>query len=351
MNNTNKTPAELGYYMPAEWEKHDAIWLSWPHDHVTFPERVDKVERVYIQLIEAIHKSEKINLFVRNEGMKANVLKLLSFKNIGSDRIRFFIFDYADVWFRDYGPIFLLNRHEKKIAITHWIFNAWGCKYKELMRDTEIPSEINKNFKLPCFKPGIVLEGGSIDVNGKGTLLTTEACLLNKNRNQHLSKKLIESYLKDYLGITHIIWLKDGIVGDDTDGHIDDIARFVNPTTVLCCYEDNKNVENYKILKENYDILSQSKDQDGNRLKIIKLPMPGFVGDAEDRLPASYANFYVGNDTVLVPVFGKENDKKALEIIQNCFPERKAVGINCADLVYGLGTIHCISQQQPAVVK
>ncbi len=341
-----KTPLELGYRMPAEWEKHDAIWLSWPHDPVTFPDRVKKVEGIYAQIISAIHESERVNLFVKDREMKERVELLLSEKGADPEKITFHVHKYADVWFRDYGPIFLTNK--KNLAMAHWIFNAWGGKYEELAKDTKIPEIINQKMELPYFKPGIVLEGGSIDVNGKGTLLTTEQCLLNKNRNPALGKKEIETYLKSYLGVSHIIWLKEGIVGDDTDGHIDDIARFVGPATVLCAYEDDETDENHGILKENYELLLKSKDQDGNKLKIIKLPMPGFVGDGKGRLPASYANFYIGNKTVLVPVFGHKNDNKALDIIQSAFPNRKIVGINCSDLVYGLGTIHCISQQQPA---
>jgi agmatine deiminase len=195
------------------------------------------------------------------------------------------------------------------------------------------------------------LEGGSIDVNGKGTLLTTEQCLLNKNRNPHLSKTEIEQYLKDYLGVTHIIWLKEGISGDDTDGHIDDIARFVNPTTVVCAYEENLNDENYAILKANYDLLVNSTDQDGAPLNVVKLPMPGLVEDQKMRLPASYANFYIGNTVVLVPIFGKPNDQTALNILQGLFSDRKVIGINCFDLVHGLGTLHCISQQQPSTTR
>jgi len=344
----NKTPSQLGYYMPAEWERHKAIWLAWPHDPVTFPNRLERVEEIYIQLIEAIHKTENVNLFVKDEGMNKKVMALLKNKDIDLEKISFHIFRYADVWIRDYGPIFLLNKSGKKLAMTHWIFDAWGKKYKKLMKDTEIPSIINQKLQITCFKPGIVLEGGSIDVNGKGTLLTTESCLLNKNRNSHISKNVIEKYLRNYLGVKHIIWLKNGIAGDDTDGHVDDVARFVNPTTILCCYEENENDENHKILKENYKILCQSRDQDGKRLQIIKLPMPGFIGDEKERLPASYANFYIGNHVVLVPIFRKKNDNQALEIIQNLFPDRKVIGINCVDLVYGLGAIHCISQQQPS---
>src|SRR3990170_5262241 len=342
------TPRESGYSMPAEWEKHDAIWLAWPYDPQTFPQ-VEKVEKAYIRIIEAIHESEDVNLFVKDEGMKQKAMKLLGKNGIDPGKINFIIFDYADVWIRDYGTIFVTDKIKRKLAMVHWIFNAWGKKYQELMRDTGIPSMINQKMKLEYFNPGIVLEGGSIDVNGKGTLLTTEQCLLNKNRNPHLTREDIEVYLKEYLGVTHIIWLNNGIEGDDTDGHIDDIARFVNPTTILCTYEENRNDENYSILRENYEILLNAKDQNGDRLNIIKLPMPGFVGDEEGRLPVSYANFYIGNKVVLVPIFGHENDMKAMEIIQDQFPNRRVVGINCADLVYGLGTLHCISQQQPAL--
>ena len=351
INGLDLTPRESGYSMPAEWEKHDAIWLAWPHDPQTFPDRVGKVEEVYFKIIEAIHVSEDVNLFVKDEFMKENVEKLLGKNDIDMEKIHFIIFDYADVWMRDYGPIFVTDKAKQNLAMTHWIFNAWGEKYEDLMRDTRIPSFMNKRMQLYCFEPRIVLEGGSIDVNGKGTLLTTEQCLLNKNRNPHLDKKDIENYLKDYLGVNHIIWLKKGIIGDDTDGHVDDIARFVNPSTILCAYEENKNDENYPILKENYELLLESRDQSGNHLNIVKLPMPGFVGDENGRLPASYANFYIGNKVVLVPIFGHENDRKAMDILQNIFKDREVVGIYCADLVYGLGTIHCISQQQPALIR
>jgi agmatine deiminase len=348
-NNTtsSKTPAELGYRMPAEWEKHDAIWLSWPHDPTTFPACVCKVEETYVQIIKEIHTSENVNLFVKDEAMKQKATSMLQKAGVDFGKIRFFMFDYADVWFRDYGPTFIIN-NKRELAMVNWIFNTWGDKYDELLKDKDIPQVINKQMQLTCFKPQIVLEGGSIDVNGKGTLLTTEQCLLNRNRNPDLTREDIEKYLKDHLGITHFIWLKNGICGDDTDGHIDDLARFVNPNTIVCAYEDDQSDINYEALKGNYEILRQSKDQDGNPISVIKLPMPGNVG-TECRLPASYTNFYIGNTKVLVPIFNHKNDKEALEILQKVFPDRKVVGINCADLVNGYGTIHCISQQQPSV--
>lgn len=347
-NMRSKTPRELGYFMPAEWERHEAIWLSWPYDPTTF-QNVGRAEETYAEIISAIHESEKVNLLVVNSEMKARAVKLLEKMLVGLGKIRFIFHDYADVWFRDYGPTFIVDKAKRKLAMVHWVYNAYGRKYEELARDVNIPDVINQEMKLPCFKPGIVMEGGSIDVNGCGALLTTEQCLLNRNRNPQLSRAEIEEYLKNNLGVRHIIWLKEGIVGDDTDGHVDDIARFVNSTTVLCAFEENAKDENHAVLKENYEILLKSKDQDGNKLNVIKLPMPGPVMADETRLPASYANFYIGNKAVLVPVFGHKNDKIALEIIQKAFPERKVVGINCTDLVYGLGTIHCISQQQPAI--
>lgn len=343
----NGKPTEVGYRMPAEWEKHKATWLSWPYDKTTFPS-LEKAEEAYVKIIAALANSENINLIVKDRTMKTKVKNLLNKNRVILTSVNFKIFDYADVWIRDYGPIFLIDKKRRQLAMTHWIFNAWGGKYEDLKKDTKIPELINKEVKLDCFKPGIVLEGGSIDVNGKGTVLTTEQCLLNKNRNPRLNKNEIEQRLKDYLGIKNVIWLKNGAAGDDTDGHIDDIARFVNSTTILCAFESNKKDENYPVLKENYEILQKSKDQDGKPFRIFKIPMPKPLGDSH-RLPASYANFYIANKIVLVPIFGQERDKIAIKIIQKFFPNRKAVGINCSKLVEGLGAIHCVTQQQPAV--
>jgi agmatine deiminase len=332
--------------MPAEWEKHDAIWLAWPYDPTTFPDRVERVEAVYVQIVKEIHDEELVNLFVINETTKNKVSKLFREAGVDLNRVNFYVNDYADVWFRDYGPIFVRNQ-DHELAMIHWDFNSWGEKYETLLRDKQIPTVINKRMRLKCFKPGIVLEGGSIDVNGKGTLLTTEQCLLNRNRNPHLVKEDIEKILADYLGVSTFVWLKSGILGDDTDGHIDDIARFVNPTTIVCAYQENTNDVDYDTLKENYEILCHSYDQDNKKFKIFKLPMPRVVSDEDERLPASYTNFYIGNKKVLLPVFDHPNDSRALSILQELFPDRKVVGIRCVDLVYGFGTIHCISQQQP----
>jgi len=350
MHSSNKTPRDLGYRMPAEWEPHEAVWLAWPHDPVTFVKRIPQVEETYLQIIQALHGNEDVHLSVTDGRMRARVAESLGNGNVDLRRIHFHIYDHVDVWFRDYGPVFVIRPEESKLAMVHWVFNAWGGKYDALIKDTRIPALIHRELKIPCFTPGMALEGGSIDVNGRGTLLTTEQCLLNPNRNPGFTRGKIERRLMDYLGVRHIVWLKQGIEGDDTDGHIDDIARFVNPATVVCAYEEDEEDKNFPILHENYERLLAARDQDGNKLSVIKLPMPGVLQAEEVRLPASYANFYIGNRTVLVPAFGHANDAQVLDILQALFPDRKVMGIRCEDLVHGLGAIHCITQQQPAVI-
>ncbi len=345
---TKSTPRELGFQMPAEWEPHSAIWLSWPYDTTSFP-HLEKAELALAGFIKEIHSSERVELQVIDKRRKERALRILAATGVNLSQLSFHLTDYADIWFRDYGPLFVVNRQSRQLAMVKWIFNSWGNKYETLLKDNHVPYTLNEWLRLPMFEPGIVLEGGSIDVNGRGTLMTTEQCLLHPNRNPQLGKEVLEKYLSDYLGVSHFIWLKEGIEGDDTDGHIDDIARFVNPTTVLCAYQDDQSDADHRPLKENYELLQASTDQDGNPLTVIKLPVPGWVGDAEGRLPASYANFYIGNGKVVVPVFGVENDQKALEVVQSVFPRRAVVGVNAFHLVYGLGTFHCMSQQQPAI--
>ena len=346
---SKKTPKELGYRMPAEWEKQEAVWISWPHNKETWPENLSEVEDSYAQFIKALHTGQKINILVNNADVKLGILKKLSNNGVDASKIVFHQIKNVDAWIRDYGPTFVVNESAKqKLAMVKWVFNAWGNKYQDLKEDEGIQYEINKFLKIPMFESGIVLEGGSIEVNGCGTVLTTEQCLLNKNRNPNLSKGEIEQCLKDYLNVSKVLWLKEGVTGDDTDGHIDDIARFANKNTVVCAYEDNKDDENYNILNENYNLLKGMTDQNGKKLNVVKLPMPGIVKNKETRLPASYTNFYIGNDAVAVPIFGHKDDKKALGIMQKLFPQRKIIGINCARMVYGLGTLHCCSQQQPS---
>lgn len=342
------TPAAQGFQMPAEWEHHAAIWLSWPHDPVSFPHKAE-AETVYANFVAAIHATEFVHLHVPNLETKVRVEKLLQERSVDLSRVDLRVTDYADIWIRDYGPAVVVNRAAKQRALVKWQFNAWGNKYAALLKDNNMPYQMNETLQLPIFEGGIVMEGGSIDVNGAGTLLTTKQCLLNKNRNPELTQQQIEEKLTDYLGVRHFIWLNEGIEGDDTDGHIDDIARFVNATTVVCAYTEDSNDPDYKPLKENYDLLTQATDQDGNPIQVVKLPTPGWVGDDKGRLPASYANFYIGNGVVIVPVFGQPNDQAALDVLQSVFPERTVIGINAFYLVYGFGTFHCSSQQEPSV--
>ena len=341
--NQSKTPLELNFRMPAEWTKHEATWLSWPKDPLTFPDDIiDRVEQIYVEIIESLRVGERVELLVDDEKTEDKVSSMLSSKN----NLRFHRIKSADVWMRDYGPIFIKN---SEVAATKWIFNAWGKKYDELLTDDHTGIEICNVTKFKTFEPRIVLEGGSIDTNGYRTCITTRQCLLNSNRNPSLSEKEIEKYLGDYLGFTNFIWLSNGIAGDDTDGHVDDIARFVNESTVVCMVEKEKDDENFPALMRNYETLRQSKDADGDPLHVVTIDMPRKVETEDGRLPASYANFYIGNSAVLVPVFGdSDRDEEALGTIGSFFPGRNTVGINCRDLVYGFGGIHCVTQQQPA---
>ncbi len=343
------TPAALGYRMPAEWEPHAATWLSWPHDPVTFPDRVDKVEETYKQMIRALTKGERVNLLVVDDDTHERVQKWAAAEGIRN----LVLWDVppADVWFRDYGPLFVKrdipSTSRSEVALTKWRFNAWGDKYETLLPDNEIPHKLHPHLGMPMFDAGIVMEGGSLEVNGLGTLMTTRQCVLYENRNPDLPQAQIEQKLRDFLGVRHFLWLGDGIEADDTDGHVDDIARFVGPRTVIAAVEDNVNDFNHKPLADNLAALKGMKDQDGNPLTVVELPMPGWFGDDEGRLPASYANFYIGNAVVLLPVFGHENDARATAIVQKMFPTRTVVPIYAGDVVYGMGTFHCITQQQP----
>jgi agmatine deiminase len=285
---------------------------------------------------------------VNDQEAEDHVRSLTSAKNIVFHKIA-----SADVWMRDYGPIFVKKGRGKKasLAATKWTFNAWGRKYDDLMPDNAAGMEVARTSGLPIFEAGMVLEGGSIDVNGAGSLMTTEQCLLNKNRNPGLGKPELERRLKDYLGVTSVIWLAKGVAGDDTDGHIDDIARFVDENTVICMDEKDPNDSNRGKLKRNQLILSAARDIEGRKLRIVPIEMPKQVSAEEGRLPASYANFYIGNAAVLVPVFGDaRRDSAALETLSEFFPGRKVVPINSRELVYGFGGIHCVTQQQPRAV-
>ena len=294
-------------------------------------------------MIAALQEGEKVKILVDDEKWENKVRKKFESKGMNDENIIFYHIKSIDVWTRDYAPIFVVNKKDKKITAVKWIFNAWGDKYDVLLHDSYAGEQIAKASGYDVSEPKIVLEGGSIDVNGAGELITTEQCLLNKKRNPQLTKKQIEKYLKDYLGIDTVIWLKEGIEGDDTDGHVDDITRFVNENTVITMVEENKSDKNYKPLKENLEILKK------NGLDVIELPMPSKIAIPERRLPASYANFYIGNNCVLLPVFKDKNDEKAINTLQECFPNKKVVPIYARDLIYGYGGIHCVTMQEPKI--
>ena len=342
-----KTPFDSGFRMPAEWEPHNATWLSWPKDPDTFPPgKIEQVEEIYIKMIEELRKGEIVKILVNDGATEEKITSMLhDTKNVEFHHIK-----SVDVWMRDYGPIFVVNKKEKNIIATKWQFNAWGSKYDDLLPDNIAGVEAAKTTNYEMIETNVILEGGSIDNNGLGTCITTEQCLLNKNRNPKMSKKEIEGKLREYLGFTNIIWLGEGIEGDDTDGHVDDITRFVNKNTIVTMVEENKDDANHDYLQKNFELLKQAKDQAGKKFNIIPIQMPNRLDCPERRLPASYANFYIGNSCVLAPIFeNKEKDEKALSILGKLFPDRKIVGIPCAALVYGYGGIHCVTQQEPAV--
>jgi agmatine deiminase len=344
-----ETPASRGYRMPAEWEPHAATWLAWPHNAVTWPEQLQQVQATYVQLITALQAQEIVHVLVNDAAAATQVLQRLTASGQRHTHLVLHHHATVDAWLRDSGPIFLTPTAStsQSLAIVDWRFTAWGGKYPEMLPDDDLPRHISSLLGLPRFQPNLALEGGAIDVNGRGSCLTTEQCLLHANRNPHLQRADIERALHDYLGVRHVIWLGEGIAGDDTDGHVDDIARFVNPTTVVCALTDDPQDVNYAALHDNYQRLQAATDQDGRPLHVIPLPMPGLVGTAAAPLPASYANFYIANGVVVVPTYNHPNDQVALTILQDVFANRRVIGIPCTPLVWGLGALHCITQQQP----
>jgi agmatine deiminase len=342
------TPRKKGYIMPAEWEAHEGVWLAWPHSRETFP-HLEEVEMTYVRILGALRASEPVHLLVPDAITEARVQELLRPDESSGEAMEIHIVPYADVWIRDYGPTFLVDQDNHRAAMVGWGFNAWGEKYTDLIRDNAIPSLLADRLGLPLFEPGIVLEGGSIDVNGSGMVMTTEQCLLHPNRNPSVSRGELERYLQEYLGATTVLWLGQGIAGDDTDGHIDDIARFVNRSTILCAVEEDPADENFRPLQENLSRVRKVRTPGGDHLEIIPVPMPHRLKYDGDRLPASYLNFYIGNRVVLVPQFGDPRDEQARSILGKAFPSRSIVGIDCRRLVEGMGTLHCITQQQPRI--
>jgi agmatine deiminase len=340
-----KTPRELGYRMPAEWQPHAATWLSWPRpDGISFPDRYPEALPTLGEMVRTLAPHERVDINVRDEEVEAVARKAIG----DNGNVFYHCIPSYEPWCRDHGPIFVKRGHE--LAIVDWDYNAWGSKYPPYDDDDAVPRRVAEALGLPVFSPGIVMEGGALDVNGAGTLLTTESCLLNPNRNPHLNKQQIEQHLRDYLGVTNILWLGDGIAGDDTDGHVDDLARFVNPTTVVTVVEQNTQDDNYWPLQENRKRLRAMRDQDGHPLQVVELPMPGVIEYDGQRLPASYANFYVANRVVLLPTYrNPKTDALATETLQKLFGDRRVVGIDSTNLIWGLGSFHCLTQQQPAL--
>ena len=348
------TPAQLGFSFPAEWEPQAATWFSWPRpEGISFPGKYHTVPEALARIMKEIVPRQQVRINVPNENWEHIVRGQLKDHGCPTSNVFFHHIPSNESWCRDHGPAFVVRRKrsgKKELAVVDWGFNAWGGKYPPWDDDDAVPTRIAEELTLPVYYPGIIMEGGSVDFNGAGTVLTTESTLLNKNRNPRLSKKRIEQYLKDYYGQKHVCWLGDGVVGDDTDGHVDDLARFVNSTTIVTAIEEDPKDENYAALKENRRRLDDLRDQDGRPFRIVEIPMPGVIEYAAQRLPATYANFLFINGAVLVPIYRhKKNDKRALDILQQHLPRHKVIGIDCVELIWGQGAIHCMTQQQPAV--
>jgi agmatine deiminase len=345
--------------MPAEWEPHASTWIAWPHNPKDWPGRFAPIPFVYADIVRHLSAHERVNILANDAAHRAKAVKVLSDCQVSLKNVQFHLWPTNRVWTRDSGAIFVVDRQRKKLGATCWRFNAWA-KYDDWQLDTKISEKMAKQTGAHAFAPmvkngkkdvRVVLEGGSIDVNGAGALLTTEECLLSsvQQRNPGVSREQMEKVFGDHLGIKRVIWLNQGIAGDDTHGHVDDLARFVAADTVVTVIESDRSDDNYLPLQENLDRLRSATDQDGRPLKVQTLPMPAPVVYQEQRLPASYVNFYIANGIVLVPTFNDPNDRVALNTLADIFPTRKIVGIHCGDFVWGLGTMHCMTQQQPAI--
>ncbi len=341
--------------MPAEWEPHEATWLGWPHNKTDWPGKFAPIPWVYAEIVRKLSPGEVVRIIVESKEHENSARKIL--KRVGSDlaRVEFFRFATDRGWTRDFGPMFVRNNQLKQVAVNNFKFTGWA-KYNNWKKDRKIHQRAAKSLRVRLLQPLInekpfVLEGGAIDVNGKGTLLTTEECLLDQGtqtRNPGMGKESVEQALKDSLGVTNILWLGKGIAGDDTHGHVDDLARFVNPKTIVICEEKNSSDVNHKPLQENVERLKGIRLEDGSKPEIVKLPMPQPLVFDGIRLPASYANFYIGNSAVIVPTFNDPNDRVALGILSELIKDRPVMGIHAVDLVWGFGTLHCLTQQQPA---
>jgi agmatine deiminase len=350
------TPREHGYRMPAEWERHAATWIAWPHNPNDWPGRFQPIAWVYADIVRHLSRVETVHILVNDATAQSRAAGILKRVHAKLANVRFHPWRTNRVWLRDSGPIFVRNA-AGATAVTNWKFNAWA-KYDDWQLDDQIPAHAANLLDLPCWTPAVevggerrrvVLEGGSIDVNGAGTLLTTEECLLSEvqQRNPGVSRGQLEQVFHDYLGIEQVIWLNRGTAGDDTHGHVDDITRFVGRNRILTAVEPNVEDENHLPLAENLDRLRAARNLSGEPFEVVPLPMPAPVTFEGQRLPASYANFYIANGLVLVPTFNDPNDRKALNIIAEVFPQHTVAGIHCGDFIWGLGALHCMTQQQP----
>ena len=350
------TPAALGFRMPAEWEKHEATWIGWPHNPTDWPGKLEPIHWVYGEIARKIAPGELVRILVNSSAHEAKARSILKSCGVDMKRVEFFRFATNRGWTRDFGPIFVKRaRPRPGVVIARFRFNAWA-RYPDWKKDDAIPEQVARRLKFRVFRArvggrDVVLEGGSIDVNGRGTLLTTEECLLDQKqqvRNPGFHRAEIETALREYLGVTNILWLGKGIAGDDTHGHVDDLCRFVNRRTVAMCREKNSHDKNYRPLEENWERLRGARLEDGSKIEAVALPMPSPLYCNGERLPASYANFYIANSAVLVPTFNDPHDRVALGILGDLFPGRPVMGIHSVDLVWGFGTLHCLTQQQPA---
>ena len=343
------TPSKLGYRMPAEWEPHEATWISWPHPNgISFPGRYESILPTFVRMSEVLSESEIVRINVSDSAQERTVRSLL--KKAVPERIEFFHIPTDEPWCRDHGPIFIRRDEDPQLAVMDFGYNAWGWKYPLFDADDAVPAQIGEKLGLTIFDcNGFVLEGGSIDVNGAGALLTTKNCLLNPNRNPTLSQQQIEDTLRQSLGVHEILWLGEGLEGDDTDGHVDDITRFVSHDTVVTVVEEDENDANYEPLQNNLQILRAAKINRKKSLNIHSLPMPAPLYREGQRLPASYANFFIANKVVLMPAFSDVHDAWALSVLKEVFPTRQIMPIDCRELIWGLGAFHCLTQQQPAV--
>lgn len=348
--NTTLTPKQLGFIFPPEWHPHRATWLTFPHNEASWQgDKLAKMRPQYLAFIKAISQGEKVGIVADNELLKNFIREELDAIGVNLQQVEFVVKPTNDAWCRDHGPAFLINPETKQRMIVDWGHNAWGGKYPPYDDDNRTPIAIAEHLGLLAVQPGIIMEGGSVEFNGAGSLLTSRSCLLNPNRNPNLNQAQIEEYLHNYYGVDQVLWVEDGIVGDDTDGHIDDTTRFVNQDTVVACVESNPNDDNYAVLQTNLRLLKNMRLLNDKPLNVVELPMPEAVMIGDFRTPGSYANFLICNTGVIVPVFNNPNDQMAIDILEKVFIDKKVIPLPATEIIWGQGSFHCLSQQEPLV--